>query len=109
MADESGFIWPESISPFKVHLLALGGSDDVATAADEAYKQLQEIGVEVLYDDRDTHPGDKFGDSDLIGIPTQLVVGNKTIDKDGFEITDRSKADAQPESVSLDEVIKRIS
>lgn len=72
--DEHGIIWPDSIAPFSVHLLALPG----AVNADRLYQQLQHDGIEVLYDDRDLSPGEKFADADLIGIPHRLVVSQKT-------------------------------
>ena len=77
--DEDGLVWPEELAPFAVHLLALGAgrNPEVATAADALYRDLTDAGVEVLYDDRDTSPGVKFADADLLGIPTQLVVGGK--------------------------------
>ncbi|MEX2514841.1 MAG: aminoacyl--tRNA ligase-related protein [Candidatus Paceibacterota bacterium] len=109
MAAEDGFIWPENIAPFRVHLLALGGSDDVRQAADGAYEALQSSGIEVLYDDRDASPGEKFGDSDLIGIPTQIVIGNQTINKDGVEVTNRLDKDSTSEILPLSEVINSLS
>ena len=77
--DDDGLAWPEELAPFAVHLLALGAgrNPEVATTADALYRDLTNAGVEVLYDDRDTSPGVKFADADLIGIPTQLVVGGK--------------------------------
>ncbi|NPA12479.1 MAG: proline--tRNA ligase [Aquificae bacterium] len=76
--DDSGIIWPESIAPFKLHILALNTKDpQITDVAEQIYKQAQEIGVEVLYDDRDISPGAKFKDADLIGIPYRIVVGKK--------------------------------
>jgi len=108
-SDDEVMIWPKSVAPFRVHLLALGGNDDVHKAADEAYKVLQEVGIEVLYDDRDESPGEKFRDSHLIGIPAQIVIGNQTIDKDGVELTDRLDEDGTSEILPLKEVISRLS
>lgn len=102
MADEDGIVWPEGLAPYQVHLLALGGSDAVSAAADAVYEKLQAAGIEVLYDDRDTHPGDKFADSDLFGIPTRIVIGQKTVEKDGVEVIDRMSGEASlmsPESL----------
>jgi prolyl-tRNA synthetase len=77
--DEHGLAWPDEIAPFQVHLLALGAGRNpaVAAAADELYDELRRGGVDVLYDDRDVSPGVKFADADLLGMPTQLVVGGK--------------------------------
>lgn len=107
MADESGMIWPENIAPFRVHLLALGASKDVLETADSVYEKLQDADVEVLYDDRDTHPGEKFGDSDLIGIPKRIIVSSKTIKKDQLEVIDRSSGDTL--FMSLDELLSSLT
>lgn len=94
-ADDKGLVWPEAVAPFAVHLIALnkkgadGVEDVVKKAADELYEKLTKKGVEVLYDDRDATAGDKFGDSDLIGIPTRYVISAKTIAEDSVEKKDR--------------------
>lgn len=75
-ADEKGIAWPESIAPFKYHLVALEGKSE---EADKLYQDLQASGVEVLYDDRaDKTAGEKFADADLIGCPIRLTLGAKT-------------------------------
>jgi len=80
--DEKGIIWPESVAPFKAHLIEISGKDNKARkAAEEVYNKLLADGVEVLYDDRDLTAGEKFADADLIGIPWRLVVSEKTGDK----------------------------
>jgi len=81
--DEKGIVWPEIVSPFKVHLLVIGLEDEsVKKRAEEVYKKLLESGVEVLYDDReDVTAGEKFADADLIGCPYRVVVSKKTGDK----------------------------
>lgn len=77
--DDAGLIWPESVAPFRVALLALGAgrSPEVAATADRLYAELSAAGVEVLYDDRDVSPGVKFADADLLGTPVQVIVGGK--------------------------------
>jgi prolyl-tRNA synthetase len=77
--DDAGLCWPEEVAPFRVHLLSLGAgrNADVAAAADRVYDELTAAGVSVLYDDRDASPGVKFADADLLGMPTQLLVGAK--------------------------------
>lgn len=70
--DDKGIIWPESVAPFKVHLIEINSS------AKDVYEELQKKGIEVLYDDReDITPGEKFADADLIGIPYRVVVSEK--------------------------------
>jgi prolyl-tRNA synthetase len=89
-SDEKGLVWPESVSPFAVHLIALfNESGTVKTTADELYKNLTAKGIEVLYDDRDCGAGEKFGDSDLIGIPRRYVISEKTLKDNSIEVKDR--------------------
>jgi prolyl-tRNA synthetase len=90
-SDEKGLKWPESVAPFAVHLVALFDKEGkVKTAADELYKKMTADGVEVLYDDRDATAGEKFSDSDLIGIPRRLVISAKTLAENSVESKDRS-------------------
>lgn len=90
LADEKGIVWPREIAPFQVHLVALsGGNRDVTAEADRMYDLLQEHGISVLYDDRDVRAGEKFADAELIGIPTRLVVSEKTIAEGGLEVSER--------------------
>ncbi len=94
-SDENGIIWPESVSPFDVHLVLLGKDDKLKKKAEEAYSALQSRGVLVLYDDReDLSFSEKLKDSDLIGIPKRVVVSEKSINKGGFEVKIRSKKES---------------
>ena len=80
LSDDAGVVWPEEVAPFKIHLIELGGDKpQVREAAERLYTGLTEKGVEVLYDDRDARAGEKFADSDLIGIPWRIVVSEKTL------------------------------
>lgn len=91
--DEKGIIWPESVSPFKIHLISLAQDKSVKTKAEKIYKDLEKLGVEVLYDDRsEKTPGEKFAESDLIGIPVRLVVSKKTGSKIEFKKRDDKNA-----------------
>lgn len=87
-ADEKGIVWPESVAPFKVYLVRIGG-DAAIKRADELYDELTSKGMEVLYDDRDERPGTKFADSELIGIPHRITVSDRLIDADKYEYTQR--------------------
>ncbi len=90
LSDEKGIVWPVSIAPFKVHLIELQSAKaEVKKTAEKLYAELAKAGVEVLYDDRDARAGDKFNDSDLIGIPLRIVVSEKGIEKGEFEIKER--------------------
>lgn len=90
-ADEKGIVWPKSVAPFQAHLISIaGGNEDVQKEANRIYELLVEHGVEVLYDDRDVRAGEKFADADLIGIPTRLVISEKTMTQGGLETVDRA-------------------
>ena len=92
-SDEKGIVWPESIGPFQVHLISLASGDgETKKASEMLYKNLMDKGVEVLYDDRDVRAGEKFADSDLLGIPWRLVVSDKTVKAGGIEIKNRKEA-----------------
>jgi prolyl-tRNA synthetase len=98
MADENGLVWPENVAPFKVHLINIGEEEK----AEEIYIKLQEVGVEVLWDDRDIRPGEKFADSDLIGIPNRVVVSSRSLEAGGVEFKKRTEKDG--EIVSIENV-----
>jgi prolyl-tRNA synthetase len=90
-SDDKGIIWPKEVAPFQVHLVSItGGNEEVQKEADRYYEMLQDHNIEVLYDDRDARAGEKFADAELIGIPTRLVVSEKTVSAGGVEMTDRS-------------------
>lgn len=90
-ADAKGIVWPKSVAPFQVHLVSLaGGNADIQKEADRYYEMFTENGIEVLYDDRDLRAGEKFADAELIGIPTRIVVSEKTMSGGGVEVTDRT-------------------
>ncbi len=94
--DEKGIIWPESVAPFKVHLIALNFEKaEVKTAADQIYQQLLDSGVEVLYDEREASAGVKFADSDLIGIPFRIVISPKTVQQEMVEIKERASSESK--------------
>ncbi len=90
-ADEKGIVWPQSVAPFAVHLVSItGGNIDVEAEADKLYDLLRAHNIEVLYDDRDARAGEKFADSDLIGIPTRVIVSEKTMAQGGVEVVARA-------------------
>ncbi|MFC1780488.1 proline--tRNA ligase [Patescibacteria group bacterium] len=89
--DDKGIIWPISVAPFKVHLISLDG-EEVKTKAEDLYNQMQKAGIEILWDDReDAQAGEKFSDSDLIGIPIRLVISKRSLSRDGVEMKLRSE------------------
>ena len=94
--DEHGIIWPPNIAPYQVHLIALNiENDSVRSAAEELYQSLNEIGIEVLYDDRDLRAGEKFSDADLIGIPLRLVVSKRTAKEGKLERKLRNSTESE--------------
>ena len=96
LSDDKGIIWPESIAPFKVHMLVLGDDEDSRKEAENLYSELQAEKVEVLFDDRrDTTAGEKFADADLIGIPYRVVVSKRSISEGGYEIKKRTEANGK--------------
>lgn len=106
-ADDRGLVWPENIAPFKVYLARLGNIPSVVSAADELYGRLTEKGIGVLYDDRDARPGEKFADTDLMGIPYRLVVSEKTVAGGKHEMKPRLEADIK--LLTTDEIIKALN
>ncbi|PID83107.1 prolyl-tRNA synthetase [Candidatus Campbellbacteria bacterium] len=90
-SDQNGLIWPENIAPFKVHLINIGQDE----LSEQFYNKLQENGIEVLHDNRDKGPGEKFKDADLIGIPYRIVISDKTVQNGGYEIKKRDQKDFQ--------------
>jgi prolyl-tRNA synthetase len=91
--DEQGLKLPISVAPYHVHLVMLPGGD-TQTVADEIYKELTAVGVEVLYDDRDERAGVKFNDADLIGIPLRLTVSGRSLQNGGLEFKRRDNKDS---------------
>jgi prolyl-tRNA synthetase len=87
--DEKGIIWPECIAPAKVYLARLGNNEETTKVADALYETLLKDDIDVLYDDRDARPGEKFADADLIGVPYRVVVSDKLVANKQFEIKKR--------------------
>lgn len=99
--DDRGIVWPKSVAPFTVHLVALSAKDSAVTdrvwsAATELYEDLRDAGIEVIFDDRrDVRAGEKFADADLIGVPLRLVVSEKTLAENAVEWKERKGGDAK--------------
>jgi prolyl-tRNA synthetase len=85
--DEQGIVWPRSVAPYDVHVVALPGVEE---QAHEAATVLDAAGLSVLLDDRDTRAGEKFADADLIGLPTRITVGRKTVEDGAVDVRDRA-------------------
>jgi prolyl-tRNA synthetase len=95
--DDNGIIWPEPLAPFDVVLVPINlqRSDICREAAETLYAELQEMGIDVLYDDRDVRPGVKFADAELIGIPHRIVISERGIAEDELEYRHRRDSEAQ--------------
>jgi len=106
LSDDKGIIWPESIAPFKVHLLALGEDENITKEANVLYEDLMSKDVEVLFDDRvDLSAGEKFADADLIGIPYRVVVSKRSLsDNNGFEVKKRNEENGKV--ITKDDLLK---
>ena len=88
--DGNGIVWPGSIAPYDVHVLALhGGAAEVVALAEKVASILDETALEVLLDDRDERPGEKFADADLIGCPARVIVGKKSLDDGSVDVRRR--------------------
>ncbi len=99
--DKNGIIWPESVAPFRAHLLSLGGTDGMPV-----YEKLQKAGIEVLYDDRDMSAGEKFAEADLVGIPWRLVVSPKIGDG---KVELKRRNEEKTEVMEIEEAAKRMT
>lgn len=91
LSDDKGLVWPEAVAPFKYHLVSLGKEgDEASVVADALYEDLKKKGIDVLYDDRDARAGEKFADSDLLGMPYRIVVGKEAVASGQFEVVNRA-------------------
>ena len=105
LADDKGIIWPESIAPFKTHLLVLGEDKKIFQKAEEVYEKLLKDDIEVLFDDRiGMSPGEKFADADLLGMPFRLVVSERSVKEGGIELKKRNEEKGK--IISLEELLK---
>ena len=106
--DEAGIVWPESVAPFAVGLINMRADDPrCAQAADDIYASLTGAGVEVLYDDRDERGGAKFATMDLLGLPWQLIVGPKGLERGVVELKRRSSGER--DELSVESALARLT
>jgi prolyl-tRNA synthetase len=106
--DEAGIVWPESVAPFGVGLINMRADDgNCASAADEIYGRLQQAGLEPLYDDRDERGGAKFATMDLIGLPWQLIVGPKGLEKGVVEL--KRRATGERKELGIESALARLT
>ncbi|HEX7483822.1 MAG TPA: aminoacyl--tRNA ligase-related protein [Candidatus Saccharimonadales bacterium] len=91
-SDDKGLVWPENVAPAKVYLVRIGGDEAIAHA-DALYNELIAKDIEVLYDDRDERPGNKFADAELMGIPYRVTVSDRLIESGQYELTRRNSGE----------------
>jgi len=108
--DEKGIIWPKSISPFDVGLINLNNkSNKLTKISDQIYNYLIKNKVDILYDDTNERPGEKFANMDLIGVPSQIILGENSIKDDNVEIKNRkTKEIIKIKIKNINEILKRI-
>ncbi|HEX4747489.1 MAG TPA: proline--tRNA ligase [Gaiellaceae bacterium] len=103
--DDNGIVWPASIAPYAAHVLALhGGAEEVLAIAESVAGDLDASGLEVLLDDRDERPGEKFADADLIGTPVRIIVGKKSLDDGSVDV--RRRDGSGEDRVAVQDVLK---
>ena len=96
LSDDKGIVWPASVAPYQVHLVGLNTDDSsIVDWADGIYTALKSAGVSVLYDDRDARPGEKFADSDLLGMPYRVVASKKGKEAGMFEVVTRATGEVR--------------
>jgi prolyl-tRNA synthetase len=103
--DDKGLVWPESISPFDVHVVGLGASDEVQAAVDALEAGLKRAGKDALFDDREDSAGVKFNDADLIGIPWRVTVSPRSLKAGGYEVKHRRGESSSARTVALDDLL----
>ncbi|NLW44660.1 MAG: proline--tRNA ligase [Syntrophomonadaceae bacterium] len=102
--DDDGIIWPMAIAPYQVIIVPVNvGDEQQVECAERLYRELQEAGVEVLYDDREERAGVKFKDADLIGIPLRITIGPKSLKQNKVEI--KKRWEAESELVDQDKIV----
>jgi prolyl-tRNA synthetase len=105
-SDDKGLVWPENIAPAKVYLVRIGG-DEAIKQADDLYDELLAQNVEVLYDDRDVRPGQKFADSELMGIPFRVTVSERLMENSQYEFTERKSGEIK--LLTHDQLLAKLS
>tara|TARA_B110000240_G_scaffold125563_1_gene139847 strand:- start:224 stop:652 length:429 start_codon:yes stop_codon:yes gene_type:complete len=119
--DEKGIIWPKSIAPYDISIIAIGytKNDVIKKYSDNLYSILKKDNIDVLLDDRDVRPGNMFSDSDLIGIPNKIIIGNKFLENQTLEFKNRkiersdiineNKISENPSSETIKSILRLIN
>jgi prolyl-tRNA synthetase len=105
--DLKGIKWPEGIAPYAVEIITVNHSDEkVRAAAEKIYEELTRAGKDVLFDDRDERAGVKFNDADLIGIPTQIIIGERSLKEGKVEVKRRQTGETK--LIPVDSIISNL-
>ncbi|WP_337872524.1 proline--tRNA ligase [Ignavibacterium sp.] len=105
--DIKGIVWNKTLAPFQVHLISINPKNEkVAQTCENIYNELNASGIEVLYDDRDASPGFKFNDADLLGMPIQIVIGEKKLKESKAEVKIRKSTERF--DVELSDLINKV-
>lgn len=104
-SDDKGLVWPENVAPAKVYLVQIG--EQSKQLAEEIYKEFQAKGVEVLFDDREVRPGQKFADAELMGIPYRVTVSDRLMESDSFELVERVSGELK--ILNRDELLEELA
>jgi prolyl-tRNA synthetase len=100
-SDGAGISWPKAIAPFDVHLVTLGkAGEEARELADGLYKELQGLGLDTIYDDRDASAGEKFADAELLGVPIRLTIGKRSVESGEVEV--QIRRGREKTSIALD-------
>jgi prolyl-tRNA synthetase len=107
--DDAGISFPAAVAPFQVHLVQLGSEPTVLEAVARVERELEQLGVDILVDDRDERPGVKFKDADLLGVPVRITIAKKSLESGGVELKLRSQRDPkQSQIVALDRAAQQV-
>ncbi len=103
--DDNGIIWPDSVAPFDVHLVSLAkkATDEVGQQAEDLFEELEDAGLDTLFDDRKESPGVKFSDADLIGVPWRITISTRSLKNGGVEVKRRNEDEKK--IVPVDELV----
>jgi len=105
--DEAGIVWPRSLAPYEVHIVAIQPEKpEVREAAERLYEELSLAGIAAMYDDRDETPGVKFNDADLLGMPLRVTVSPRNLEKGSLEVKGRTEGEAR--LVPLGEAVEAV-
>ena len=103
-SDDKGLVWPDNIAPFKIYMVQIGEVND---EAQKLHDQLTAAGHSVLWDDRDARPGEKFADSELMGIPHRIVISPKLVEQGKIEY--KSRKDSDSDLLTIDELLAKLN